>query len=461
MNEDATIAYKDVVVEDRIRKELGEVDALANSIREFGLLQPIILALDSSGRLHLVAGGRRYLALGRIGQTELKHGRDYLLRDELSDGTIEHKLRLQAIELEENIRRKDLTWQEVVLGKQRLLETMQRIHGVADVGGRTKSELLSGESSGFGIRKLASLLGEAVSNVSRDLQIARATKVVPQLLHAQSKESAFRQLSVVSTVATMQGNVAGVPISNGPNGEKTDSTRSWVLYEGDFRDNALKVPDSSVDFICTDLPYGADVDEMSKHATGVADFDDARAGVLEWLDDLCLHTYRVLKDDRFAVFFFGFNYYCELRYGLERAGLKVNPVPFVWFKSLGGTTQDPYHRYANAYEPILVAMKGSPKFLRIGRPNLIQLPGMPPKEKLHINQKPVAIYTNFMFDMTAEGAVCLDWMCGAGTLGVACQQTKRTAIMFEKSPISCQLTLSRMQSAQSVKSPTQPVVQSA
>lgn len=47
-----------IIVGERFRKDIGDIDALAESIKEVGMLQPIVI--DASG--HLIAGYRRLLA---------------------------------------------------------------------------------------------------------------------------------------------------------------------------------------------------------------------------------------------------------------------------------------------------------------------------------------------------------------------------------------------------------------
>lgn len=189
----------DITVQDRVRSEMGDIDGLANSIKEFGgtlvhPIQPIVLAFGYTGLVTLVAGGRRLTALKRLGVKELVHGKHYVWRDEIEDGSEEIKLKLQGIELEENLRRKEMTWQEVVLAKQRLMATMQRIHGVAQVGGRTRDEKQSGVSSGFGVRTMASMLGESPALSSQDLQLASVMSI-PAIKNAPNKTAAMQTLA--------------------------------------------------------------------------------------------------------------------------------------------------------------------------------------------------------------------------------------------------------------------------
>lgn len=94
-----TIRIADIRIGDRRREDLGDIEALARSIAEYGLLSPPVLTDDGT----LVAGQRRVEAMKLLGWTETP----YINKGEL---TVE---RLHEIELEENIRRKDFTEYEI------------------------------------------------------------------------------------------------------------------------------------------------------------------------------------------------------------------------------------------------------------------------------------------------------------------------------------------------------------
>src|SRR5208283_594737 len=114
----------------RVREDYGDLSSLKYSIKEFGLIQPLVVTWDDN-RWKLLVGGRRLRAVQELGWTKLVHGREVLIREELynsEDLTVQ--LKRQAIELEENLKRKDMTWPEQVEGKKRLLELMQQIYGV-------------------------------------------------------------------------------------------------------------------------------------------------------------------------------------------------------------------------------------------------------------------------------------------------------------------------------------------
>src|SRR5271154_228244 len=146
-----------VIVEpERIRKDMGDIDELANSIKAVGLIQPIVITRD----YHLIAGERRLRAMKKLGIPDLIHGSTFIFNDEQDD------LKLKAMEIEENVKRKELSWQETVLAKKRLLDILQQIHGVARPGHPSHSDTLGVTSPGFGINKLASLLGESNAQTS-------------------------------------------------------------------------------------------------------------------------------------------------------------------------------------------------------------------------------------------------------------------------------------------------------
>jgi ParB-like chromosome segregation protein Spo0J len=41
----------DIVMEDRARKDYGDIQGMINSIKEFGLIQPLVLAQREDGKL--------------------------------------------------------------------------------------------------------------------------------------------------------------------------------------------------------------------------------------------------------------------------------------------------------------------------------------------------------------------------------------------------------------------------
>lgn len=430
------IKIEDIIVEDRFRVEMGDIKLLADSIKEFGLIQPIVLGDDVTGpngpRPKLIAGGRRLAALRSLKFDELKHGDHWVHRNE-NEATEVGKYRFRAMELEENVKRKEMTWPEQVRAKKELLELMQKIHGVP-LQGRPRSSDTDG-GQGFSVRKLAAMLGESVGTVHRDLAIAVAIDTLPQLSKAPTKESAWRQTGILVAVHHMQQAAKAAP----------QQVKDWTLYEGDFKGSSKTVADGTVDLVYTDLPFGVELSKMSKHDSGSVQYSDNRDSIVRDLEFLASESFRVLHDNRYAIFFFGFNYYTELVAALTKAGFSVNLVPLVWYKHTN-STENPNTRYGNAYDPALVCMKGSPVFLRPGHQNVIDLPPVSSGTKLQIAQQPVALVERFILDMVTPGSTILDFCAGSGTTGEAALRQKCKVILFEREPSACTLIKARLSS---------------
>jgi ParB family transcriptional regulator, chromosome partitioning protein len=57
------VRVSEILIKERIRKDLGNIQELSESIRKFGLLQPILIDLNN----YLIAGYRRLMAVKSLG----------------------------------------------------------------------------------------------------------------------------------------------------------------------------------------------------------------------------------------------------------------------------------------------------------------------------------------------------------------------------------------------------------
>lgn len=67
-----TVALDAITVADRIRKDNGDIDVLAQSIRERGLINPVTIMEQTGGGYVLIAGLRRLNAVRSLGETEIR-----------------------------------------------------------------------------------------------------------------------------------------------------------------------------------------------------------------------------------------------------------------------------------------------------------------------------------------------------------------------------------------------------
>ena len=89
------VSIDDIKVKKRVRKEMGDISALADSMKRFGQISPIVITKTNV----LIAGGRRLEAARSLGWTSI----DAVVA-EISD-----ELTMLEYELEENAQRKNFT----------------------------------------------------------------------------------------------------------------------------------------------------------------------------------------------------------------------------------------------------------------------------------------------------------------------------------------------------------------
>lgn len=100
------VNISEIKVKHRVRKDLGDIDSLKDSLRRYGLLNPI--TLDSKYRL--IAGERRLEAAKALGWTNI----NAVIINNLTP------LSKLELELEENNQRKEFTDEELLEGYKRL-----------------------------------------------------------------------------------------------------------------------------------------------------------------------------------------------------------------------------------------------------------------------------------------------------------------------------------------------------
>ena len=100
------VQIKDIKIKRRVRKDLGNLDDLKDSMRIYGLMNPITL----NSRYELIAGERRLQSAIQLGWTSINAN----IIDNLSE------IDQLEMEIEENNQRKEFTDAELMEGYKRL-----------------------------------------------------------------------------------------------------------------------------------------------------------------------------------------------------------------------------------------------------------------------------------------------------------------------------------------------------
>jgi len=157
-----TLPISEIQVIDRQRKDLGDIQGLSNSLQLYGLIQPIVVTQEK----RLIAGGRRLAAATALGWKDIS----VVYRETLTDDE------LHELELEENLKRKSMTWTEETL-------TIAKIHFL-------KSQRSAIEGKSWGQRHAAELFGMQVGTVNYVLRVAKLLK--DELLLPEDQRRAWK-----------------------------------------------------------------------------------------------------------------------------------------------------------------------------------------------------------------------------------------------------------------------------
>lgn len=397
------IPVEDIVIDERVRKEEGDIGVLAVSIAKMGLLHPIIVDRreneDGEEEIVLVAGKRRYEAHKRIGE-------DTIEAKFLEDA---NELTRREIELEENIIRKNFEWYEVVAGKKALHEIKRELYGAAVKGH---------ESSGWGLKETAEALGEATSTTHQDIKLAEALEEHPELIKARNKSAALRKLKKIEEEAIVKEMA------------KRSKRKASVedITHGDGIAWLRSLEADSVDMFFPDPPYGKDL--QMKGSDGKPYKDDAFS-VLDLLDQAIPEMYRVLAPNRVLLLWHDIRHYQALRDIAEEAGFLVCNQPIAWIKKGGGGALPNKSYYAMNIEYVLHCQKGRRALNKPGEPNYRIEKRVPPNQKVHPTQKPAKLLRYFIKQHTVAGEIVADPFAGSGSTLIAALECGRRAIGCE------------------------------
>jgi len=416
-----------ITVANRHREDMGDLHELARSIKEKGLIQPLAVEDRGEGAYNLLAGGRRLEAC-RLAEITTVPVRVY----ESGLSPLERK----SIELEENIRRKDLEYQEEVNLKRDIHNLQVQIHGQKHGGDRADLEHAL-VSEGHSMRDTAELLGEAVGTTSQDIKLAEAMAQMPELGldKCKNKAEAMKLLNRVEEVA-----IRAELSKRATDAARRKNTKLADLYMvGDFFDLVQKVPSSVMDIVEVDPPYGIDLTNIKDNVemnldTSYTEIPERE--YLQFLERTVEECWRIMNDHSWLIFWFAPEPWFEPVFQtILRRGFNVRRMPGLWVKSgVGGQTRQPDIYLGNMYEMFFYAYKGDAmiNINRRGRSNVFEYPVVPSQNKIHDTERPVPLMEDILSTFAYEGARLYVPFCGSGN-------TLRAGMNLNLSPLGCDI----------------------
>lgn len=359
----------------RQRREITKVDEMAWSLQEIGQLQPIIITRDGE----LKIGERRWTAAKQLGWTHIM----VQFTDELDEG------RLKLMELEENVRRMDLPWQDecAAIAEYHAI----RSQGDPEWTAKNTAEAL-GISASMATEKLAVVKAIASGN-----ELVKDAPMLSTAIGITRREAARRQTSVLADIAPE------VTAAN---------ERNIPLQLADFIEWQRTYSGPKFNFIHCDFPYGVNAD---KHNQGAAKshgrYDDGIEVYESLLETLTLAMENVVADSAHLMFWFSMDYYGYTQQALQKMGWKVSPFPLIWHKSdNSGILPDPSRGPRRIYETAFHASRSDRLVVR----SISNVVAAPVTKLVHMSEKNLDMLTKFMEMFVDENTVGLDPTCGSG-----------------------------------------------
>lgn len=434
------IPVTDVVVkENRQRQEhpLEHHLDLVESIRSGGLLMAPVLRMED-GVPVLVAGERRLRALKDIYELGGTFTYDsspvppgmmpYTLLSELG------ALAAEEAELDENIRRVDLTWQERCDAIARLesIRTRQAAEGAPAPTLESITREIISASPATPIAALGAAYAGAKTEVivSRHLHLpeVRAAKNVTEAMKVLEKRERKEKREQLSAIV---GN--------------TFHAGMHTALNGNCVDELAKLPPRSFDVILSDPPYGMGADEFGDSGGRQSQqghfYDDSYEYWLTLMEDVLFELDRVAKPDAHIYLFCDFDNFHKLKSMLEVSDWKVFRTPLIFHKPSGARTPWIDKGPQRKYECILFAVRGDKKVTKIYGDVLTHRPDA---NMDHMAQKPVELYKDLLTRSALPGERVLDFCAGSGPIFPAAHDLKCIATGIEIDPASYAMCLERL-----------------
>ena len=380
---------------------LGELIA---SIQSVGLMHPLVLR---EGRI-LVAGERRFRALQslavlgqplRFNGAPLEPGHAPCV----DMGELAPAEQYEA-ELDENLRRADLTWQEKAVAIARLAELKEQ-------SGATPVAAVKEVAQDLFTPEPANRL--AAEHLTRQAVTLAAHMDDPDVAKAKTQRDAFKILRA-KVVAAQNTRLAAEVGKQAPSALHTlvhDNCLTWLqTYTG-----------PKFDVLLTDPPYGMDAeafgDGAGKFVAVTHEYDDSAGYALSTIEAMLRAAAPHMKDEAHLYLYCDIDHFVELKAMVAATGWKPHRTPLIHLKREGGRVPWPECGPRRAYELVLYAQRGNKPVTAI-MPDVFDT-SLTEGSLGHGAQKPIEGFINLLKRSVRPGDRILDPFAGTGTALVA------------------------------------------
>lgn len=413
------IDINSIIVEDRYRKNLGDLTETEENMKKVGLATPLTFKDNKDGTYKLLAGERR-LTILRKNDNKLVPARIYDRDLSLAETRI--------IEMSENFYRKDLESYEYDNIIRDIHIAQQEIYGVKAPGPGHE---------GWTVENTAEMMGfDSKASVSTAIHRAEAREAYPELFEHCKTQSDASTLIKKMDEAIIKELIAEKIESSKAGTTTTTLAKSFIV--GDFFKKVKEIPSAIMHMVEIDPPYAIDL-QKAKKADGESIYQQDEYNEVDKHDYLAFmmrtftECYRVMADHSWLICWFAPEPWFEDIYGLlVGAGFESTRMCGIWVKPYGQSKRPEMH-LANSYEMFFYAWKGRPAINKAGRSNVFDYSPVPPQQKTHPTERPVELMKDIYETFAFPGSRILIPFLGSGSGLIAAHELGMSATGFELS----------------------------
>jgi ParB/RepB/Spo0J family partition protein len=417
------------IPEDRQRSSIteAEIETLSESILARGLINPIIVR-EEGEHFALVAGERRLRACIRL-KNQLASVKDLPVDYSKIPARLTSEMEpheLKAIELEENIQRKDLTWQDEAVAYVEYYEAKKIAEAL--------EQDCDPDEAGFTFASLAGCLHVSKTHAQRMVKVGRAVlnrnKEVIECDSARAAAAKLdrktrREIDLDMSKFDMVELGGGTALKLGDldlddsvpeAADVIDEGPRYEIHQGDFEQFIREYEGPRFNFAHCDFPFGIGLHDSAQIRHELYEgYEDTEAVYWALCDNLIqAKTDDLLADSCHILFWFPMSKYNETKHLFRSAEFYVNDYPLIWMKSDKiGIIPDAERYPRRIYETAFIMSLGDRTLVK-PMCNAAYAPSERRKEH-HISHKPEVMLEEFLPMFIDDDSVVLDPACGGGT----------------------------------------------
>jgi len=375
----------------RHRREIN-VDDLLLSIPDKGILHPLIITEE----FVLVTGERRLTAALKLGLETVPVRFSNTLTP----------IELELIELEENVKRKDLSWQESV-------NAIRRLHDAYSALNPKWSGAQTARYVGLDPAHVTRML-DVSRNMDKD--IVSGASGLASAFNVIARSNERKIADALGSITDLGAKLFDKPPAPGdlPTPPAPLSAPESIIH-GSFLEWAPKYDGQPFNFIHCDFPFGINVFAGKQANTkGEHDYDDKPDLYWELIDCLCENLNRLVSNSAHIMFWFPFDYYTATleRFRKKAPSLAFQNVPLIWTKSDNiGILPDPKRGPRRITEQAFIASREDRFIVR----SVSNSYPAPTDKAWHPSTKPEPMLRYYFGMFVDENTRLLDPTCGSGS----------------------------------------------